>query len=188
MKKSQLKAVYLRTSMQIAVLLIITILVGGFYVTQNWLNDMAIRSNASSKINSNNLTPPELDLLKNEMSKQKTAIEKTSNIVTSKSNYKNKIQQDINQYASKNNISIANFRLTQQPADKSTSPIINGIKSNYIVVTIKNPVKFADFIKFIKGIETNIPKINLTGINISRKTDQDGYIKVEPLIMKFFMR
>ncbi|MEI6850584.1 MAG: hypothetical protein WCK26_01290 [Candidatus Saccharibacteria bacterium] len=177
----KLRASSLRTVMIILFVISAGSLVGGFYYAQNWLGDIALtnKSNSSTVDNSSSQTLTEA---------QKLANEKSLKIISSNQDYQTKIIDDINLYASKNNISIENSGQTQSPAGANSTPLINGVQLNYLTVTLKNPVNYENLMKFIKAIETNIPKIQITSLTINQNGKVKDSVNVEPLILEVYTR
>lgn len=189
MKKPQLKATSLRTVMVIFITLIVVILVGGFYFAQSWLNNRAANSNINSPgpttITS---SPTSLNQPNNESPGQTAASSKAAKVVASKQDYQTKIQQDLNRYASSTGLKIKDYGSTQPPNTNVTTTLVNGVQSSFVKVTIENPISYINLIKFIKAIETNLPKMKLTGINLSQPSDTGDTVNVAPLTIELYTR
>jgi len=189
MKKTQLKATSLRTMMLTVLFLIIVILIGGFHFVQSWLNDLAISSNASNSSQTTSTTDSQtIKKLESDISNQKVANDKATGMIVSKQNYLSDIQQDLNKYASDTGVTISESKASDIPATTTNAPLINGVQSNYVSVALKNPTSYAGLIKFIKAIETNIPKMKLMSINISRAGDSGNNVNVEPFIIEVYTK
>lgn len=189
MKKHQIKASLLRTLMLFVIFLIVGLLAGGFYYAQGWLGDFAASSNINSpQQTTNTLNPTDLIQLKNEISSQQITVSKAAGIVTSKQGYNSKIQKDLNKYASIIGITIKNYGSVQPPTVGETTPLFtNGVQASFVKITLENPVSYTNLIKFMKAIETNLPKMKLTGINLSRAGSGDS-VTVDPLIIEVYTR
>lgn len=180
MKKPHLKATSLRTVMVIFITLIVVILVGGFYFAQSWFNNRA----SNSSINS----PTSLNQPNNGSPSQTVASSKAAEVVASKQDYQTKIQQDLNRYASSTGIKIKDYGPTQPPNTNVAATLINGVQTSFVKVTIENPVSYINLLKFIKAIETNLPKMKLTGINLSQPSDTGDTVNVAPLTLELYTR
>lgn len=187
MNKLLIKPSTLRTSMIIILILIIGLSVGGFYFTQNWLRTMAInyQNNTPQSANTPNTTQASKQLEADVSSHQAIADKAAGQIVSS--NYQSDIKSDLDKYANNTNIKISDVSLTEAPGDKKTQAI-SDVKSRYLKVTLINPVSYTDLLKFIKAIETNIPKMNLQGINIKSESELTGSVTTDPLIIEVFTR
>ena len=184
MKKSHLKATSLRSFMIIIIILVISASAAGFYFAQNWLKKAAIEYNqaiAASIVANNNKTP--INKLQADIAQYQPVVDKANNIFTPSQDYQSKTISDLKKYASISNINISDYSF-----EKSNSNSGSSSKESAITITISNPVKLSDLAKFIKGIETNSPKMQLTGINISRSTNAKGLISVKPLTIKVYTK
>lgn len=187
MKKITLKPTILRASMTILIFVILMVLIGGFYFAQDYLRDSIIGSEiAVSNQTSNNtsqINQPETDTTSQELAKDKMA-----NMIASRDSYGNEIREDLSKYASDSGIVISDYKTTTAPEYILSSAQINGIELSYISVTLKNPVSYDNLLKFIKAIETNLPKLRLTGINITGMGKTGDSLNVEPLIIEAYIR
>lgn len=189
MKKLQIKATSLKTTMLVVIFALAVVLVGGFYYAQVWLSDFANSSNVdSTKLTTSTLTPNELTQLTNELFIQKVASNKALNILASSQDYKSKIQQDLNKYASDVGVKITQYDPAPSLTSKPDATMIPGVQSNFVKITLENPVDYTSLIKFIKAIESNLPKMKLTGINITRSDNSDTSVNVDPITIEVYTR
>jgi len=190
MKKPQLNASSIRTLLIIILIIIGVFIVGGFYYAVGWLDKYA--ANIYTDLppsSSTEISPKELGLLQTELYEQRVVIDKAASITASRKDYSSKIQQDINRYAGATGIKVTEFGPAKAPATQSTAtPLVSGIQASYISITIQNPVAYTNLMKFIKAIETNLPKMRLTGINLGRVENPKGYVNVEPIIIEIYLR
>jgi len=188
MKKSGIKATSLRTAMTFFIFMIIVVAITGFYYAQGWLSEFATEVNdITYKPTTTDNDAQALKQLKDEIANNQASGNKANSITISSQNYQSQVTQDLNKYASDNGISIANYNF-EKPAGVKTSLSVNGSKSNFVTITLNNPIPFTNFMKFIKSIETNLPKMQLTGINLSRASDSDNDITVEPLTIEVYTK
>lgn len=190
MKKSQMKPSILKTMMIVVITIIIVVLVGGFYFAQIWLSDMSISLNTTSSSNqvTSQTNSQSTSQLQNDVSSQKIASDKAANMVVSQQKYLDQIKNDLNKYASDTSVTISNYKATTA---QETSPLvtpISGVQPNFVSVSLKNPVIYTNLIKFMKAIETNVPKMKLSGINITNTTEPGASVNVEPLIIEVYTR
>lgn len=187
MKKSHFNASALRLLLLVSTIIIAVIIVGGFYYAQAWLSNDAnsTKTNSYESI-SGNLSPNELTQLQNDVYKHEAVSIKATELFYSAQTYETKVKQDLNNYASKIGISITSIDPTQAPTVDSSSTPISGVIPRYINVTIGNPVQFTKLFEFIQAIETNIPKMKLTGISINGESGQN--VTVKPIIIEIYTR
>ncbi len=189
MKKIQLQASSLNILVTIVLFLVAGTIIGGFYYSQNWLNNLATTNNVSpSGPTTGSSGAIDLSKLQIDITNQKVASEKAIAMVVSRSDYQSLVQQDIRKYESETGVKVKDFSAAQQPTTTSTKPLLSGIQPGFIKITLLNPVTYTNLIKFIKAIETNIPKIKITGISLSRADGNSSSINVEPIILEVYTR
>lgn len=183
MKNTRIKASSLRTAMVIFLLMIGGLSIGGFYYAQGWLTDLAAKSQPASVDNDISASAPQ------ELSQaNKTAAIKAAGVTVPTVSYQDLIIQDLNSYALSTDIKINASEASQPPAAMTATALINGVQSKYITVKVASPVPYSSLIKFIKAVETNLPKMRLTGISLSRVQGSDDSVMVEPIIIEVYTR
>ena len=188
MKKHQLKAKTLGVAMTIILLLLGGLIIGGFYYAQSWLSEKATNNNNSSQSTSGTANTINPNQPQNNTVVQDANAVKAMTVVSSKSDYQTKIQQDLTKYASDTGVKIKDYGTTTAPTNSTTTSLINGVEANYVKITLENPVNFTNLIKFIKAIETNLPKMKITGLNLSRINNSGDSIKVDPITIEVYTR
>jgi len=186
MKKNHIQATTIRPILIIAVFLSIFLMFGGFCLAQDYLKTLAnnIMGNNSSESSSFQTDQQ----IKSDISENQTTVNKLDKFVASSQDYQNQAIIDLNTYASATGISISGQSTTPAPETESLATLSNGIQANYIQVELNNPVKYSSLLKFISAIETNLPKMQLTGINITPDSADKSYVSVEPLIIKVYTK
>lgn len=165
--------------MLVVLLLTITLLIGGFYYAQGWINDYEITTNhlGSGQTSSENVTPA-----------QTAAGSKATALILTDQNYQDIIKQDIDKYASETGVTISEYKTASSPATTANTLLAGGVQSNFISVAIKNPTDYSSLLKFIKAIETNIPKMKLTNLKIARDGDSGVNVNVDPLTIEVYTK
>lgn len=142
-----------------------------------------------------------LQKIQKELADQKDVVERASSIVAeSKSyQYQDQIINDLNNYAAKSGISITNidFSASAAPTAATTTPgaagaatptpSINGVKSTSVSITLKNPIVYNNMIRFIKSIEQNLTKMQLSKISLAKDTASGG-VTSEVLTLEVYIR
>jgi len=187
MKKLSLNATFLRIILVLTFIIASGLLVGGFYFAQNWLNDFALKSNigkVSSTTNSSGSTGN--DQSGNELRKLGPVVDKVNGFVATS---KEKYETDIGFYASKLGVAATTTYSTTVPTSITTPPpMLQGVVVGYITIAINKPLDFSTLIKFTKAIETNIPKMKLSGISIKHDPSAADSVTVEPLIVEVYTK
>lgn len=186
MKKTKLKATSLKSMMVAAIIITIGLAAGGFYFAQDWLSTFAIsvgQTIAQSTNGSN--TSQGIQNLKEEMAQKQVVAGKASSITISSQDYQSQAISDLNKYAANTGISITKAA----PATaESTLPAINGVRINYITITLGSPIPMTSLIQFLKSIETNLPKMQLAGIKVNQVQDSSNNVSVDPLTIEVYTK
>ena len=188
MKLDKINAVNLRIILCVVISTTALFSIFGFYYAQEQLkvlaqevHDLSSKNTNGYNANGNN------QAIQNLVANNQSVSIKANNISTSPQTYANTIKQDLTTYANSTGISISNFT---QPAISETQSFktINGLSNNFQTITIKNPVKLTNFLKFLKLIESNLPIMQVTGINITPVKNNNESITVDPLIIQVYTR
>ena len=181
MKKTNTKASSLRSIMVILLLLAIGLSAVGFYYAQVWLNDFAISvGQVVAKSTANSTSSQGISQLQSIMSSKQTVIDKLNVFTVSSHDYQSQALDDLNKYAANNEISISDFNVT--------SPAAAAINVKNITIKLTNPVQISSLIKFLKSIETNLPKMQITEITIKDNSSKTGTVNVDPLTIEVYTK
>ena len=181
MKKTNTKASSLRSIMVMLLFLAIGLSAVGFYYAQVWLNDFAISvGQVVAKSTTNSTSPQGISQLQSTMSSKQTVIDKLNAFTVSSQDYQSQAISDLNKYAANNEISISDFNVAS-----TTATAIN-VKN--ITIKLANPVQISSLIKFLKSIETNLPKMQITEITIKDNSSKAGTVNVDPLIIEVYTK
>lgn len=180
MKKYRFKATSLQLILVILLVLLVIGAIGGFYYAQDWLNDYAARVNQAAPktdtaANAQTLSPDQL-ITSDKITK-----------MTADSDYLMKVTQDLNHYARATGVNLGEISTTSTPAGAPAAPTVN-IKPQYILVNLKNPVSYTSLLKFIKAIESNLPVMRITGIDIKNVKDRSEQVNVQPLVIEVYTK
>lgn len=188
MKNSGMKASGLRSTLSFFVFLIIGLLITGFYFAQDQLHKYAIEIDqigSSSKTDSDD--PTATTQLQEDLDNNSVAAEKASIFVASAQDYQSRVTEDLNKYASTNSITITNFSF-EKPAGVVASALMNGVQPNFVTITLKNPIPFTNLMQFIMAIESNLPKMQLMGIELDHSNIATSSINTKPLVIEVYTR
>jgi len=58
----------------------------------------------------------------------------------------------------------------------------------FVSVTLGNPVQFSKLFEFIQAIESNTPKMKLTGISMDSVAGQNDAVSVQPIIIEVYTK
>lgn len=180
-KKIELNASSLRLILSLAITIMISAGVTGFVLVREELVKLASEANTlalgvnTSRFNLQNLKKLEAELKR----LQDAELKATAIAAESKSYmYQNQIISDIYAMADKADLSVEtiNFVSTASaPAD--TSQTVNGavsasgLKSTYANITVKNPVKYDNLLAFVRYIELNSTKMQISKIALTAQQE-----------------
>lgn len=158
-EKKQFKPQNLRALL--AFLLIVLIVGGGglFYWGVGLVREYAVKVEqrlADADASANQLR--ELQTLKGQLAQSDSLIEKANQLFATPGNYQQQALGDIKRYADAAGLSIANTSF----GDSGESG------SNLMTVTLREPVAYSKLIAFLSNIESNIPKMQINSIALSR--------------------
>jgi len=182
MKESKMKATIVRTFMIIAIFVVIGLsIVGFYYFMQNLTSKFPLEtSNITNAANTNGST--------NGSTNNSSVVSKANNIAATNQSYKDQVTKDINKYASNAGVSVANLDFTQPTNPSASQTSVAGVELKFVKITLANPIIFTNLMKFLKSIEGNLPKMQITDIDISPVSDSDGSVKVEPLTIGVYTK
>ncbi len=174
MKNSGIKATSLRAIMFVAVFLLIGISAAVLYYGQDFINKLATEVH--------NISPA------SETNSNSAAINKANYAVALNQTYQSQIPKDLSKYAASAGVTIENIDFAVSGTGSATVVPIEGLTVKYAKITLANPVKFTNLIKFVKAIENNLPVMKLTKLNISRIQTSKDSVTVEPLTIEEYVR
>lgn len=116
----------------------------------------------------------------------KTDVEKAAAVVadTKTYQYQNQIVEDINRYADIAGVTILGFDFPAQ----ATTPATKGVKTQQASVTLQNPVPYNSYLRFLKLIEQNLTKMQVTEISVAPDTKIAGRINNPVIGLQVYVR
>ena len=178
MKKSGISAVGFRSLLIVLIILSIGLAVVGFYFSQNALiaysktvgQTVADSTNTGKNVQS-------LKTLQAELAARQNIIVKASSLLATTANYQSQAINDINTYASTSGISISSYSFAQTAAVATAG----AQTSSNITVSLVSPMPYLSLLKFVRLIETNIPKMQISSINLTRQEGQNTMVKTDQI-------
>jgi hypothetical protein len=154
-----------------------------------------VRANANAS--QNNVQT--LRKIQKELLLYKDTIARTNEIVADSQSYQyqDQIITDLNDYAKRADITLTNLDFLAvtptgttttptTPAPTGGAPVPTGVKTTSVSVTIKNPVEYDKLLRFIKSIEQNLTKMQISRIGLSK--DSSGSVTSEVLTIEVYIR
>ncbi|MDB5160478.1 MAG: hypothetical protein JWO99_741 [Candidatus Saccharibacteria bacterium] len=178
MKKgnSKMNAVTVRNFLAFAMVIIVLGATVGFYFGLQLIKTYALDvSHTVSDASASGRNVKQLSVLKTQLAERETLVTKANQLFATQDTYQLQSLKDLQKYAGEVGISITNTEFdtgtTPPPAAGATPTATAG---HSIVVTLQSPVSYAKFIQFLDAIEGNLPKMQITGVSISRPDNASG--------------
>lgn len=166
-------------------IVMILLLIGGggvsFYFAQNALVDYSkqvtqtIADSSSSGKDVQSLKKLELDL-----ADLQSVIKKTSGVIASSSDYQSQVINDINTYAQIAGIGVTNFNFGVAAA--------TGGASSSVTITLTSPMQYTNLLKFLRLIETNLPKMQISSVNLTRVEGDTKSVRTESITLEVYTK
>lgn len=166
-----------RVLMGLIALLIILAGVGYYYASlflrQTVVETSHIKTDAA--LSEQNIA--KLKRLETELATKQDVVARTEQLIAESGQYRyqDQIVRDINAYASRAGVTVIGYDFgaandkaaaARQPKAKN-APTIKGIKTINATLTLATPIKYDNFLRFLKAIEQNLTKMQITGVNMS---------------------
>lgn len=187
MSTSKMNAITLRGVLGTMVVLLIVLSGVGFYFAQNWLQEMAVSvSHTVAESTTSDSSVQALKKLQEELSTRQDIITKTNSIFTSTSTYQTQAVEDLIAYAKSSGITISNYAFP--PPAAASSAAASSIPTTLVTVTLTSPVSYTSLLKFMSAVEGNLPKMQITSINLGRISGDSESVKIDQLTVAVYTR
>ena len=195
-------ATKLRLILSCSLVLVAALLAGIFVFFYGQLQTTATDTNhtvVDASASQNNIAT--LDKIEDFLAANSQVVERARSIVADSQSYQyqDQIITDLNDFASRNGVTITNvdFTGTNQPASTPstttapttpTQPAVNGIKSTSATITIKTPVNYDNLLRFLESIERNLTKMQVSKVSLSRGDAGGNDIVSDALTIEVYIR
>ena len=99
--------------------------------------------------------------------------------------YQDQIVKDITSYASASGLTVLGFDFSTTTSKTSS---IKGIKSMVANISLQNPVPYNNYLRFLKLVERNLTKMQVTQMDISNDLKTAGTISSPVLTLEVYVR
>lgn len=149
------------------------------------------------------LSSQDLERLKNlrkVLDDNKESVEKAAQIVSDSKQYQyqDQIVSDINAYAAKSGVQVNGYdfgtiEVAGKPSAPTSStttklPTVAGVKSISVTLTLSSPLPYDNYLRFIKEIENNLTKMQISGIDIVPDADNANNISNPSVVLIVYTR
>jgi hypothetical protein len=149
----------------------------GFYFGLQFIKTYALDvSHTVSDASASRKNVEQLGVLKQELVERSTLVTKANQLFATSDTYQLQSLKDIQKYASDAGITITNTEFDKDvaPTGAATPPTATVSGTHSVLVTLQSPVSYAKFLQFLDAIEGNLPKMQITGVSISRPNNASG--------------
>jgi hypothetical protein len=197
-KLHRLTATQLRIILSISLFAILAMTVTLAFFAYGGLRGTAIDvSHAGADADASQTNLQILQQIQQKLAEEKDVIERANSIVAdSKSyQYQDQILTDLKDYASKAGITITNIDFAASATaatpgsapPATTAPAPTGVKTTSVSVTLKNPIDYVSLLRFIKSIEQNLTKMQISKISLAKGTTGSD-VSSEALTIEVYIR
>ena len=186
-KSKKLTAVSLRAILGTSIVLLIVVAGVGFYFAQSVLNKLAITVSgtvAQSKNSDSSLQS--LNQLQQTLTAQQGIITKTSSIFSSAATFQTQAVKDLIAYAATSGITISNYAFPT--ASVSSTATSTSVPTTQVTITLTSPVNYKNLLSFMTAIEGNLPKMQITSLNIGRAIGDNASVRIDQLTVAVYTR
>lgn len=185
MKSEEIKPKFLRNMLLVIVFVLLAVSGFGFYRAQDMISQLVIEANSAASRKSSLLTNNQ-ETSSISDAETKELADKANNLVYNAATLQSALKNDLNIYANNSAIDINNISIQNNTLE---SIYRNGVvKSEKVTVTLGSPLHFTSLMKFLKSIETNTPKIQITNLELTNTNANIGDVAVKPITMEVYVK
>lgn len=151
---------------------LIVLMLGGFGAGAWWMQGVlaqSVQATDHAKIDAD-VSATELQQLKalqKQLNDEQDIVDRAKQIAVSSAQYKyqDQIIKDVSDYARRYGIQISTFDFTSTANNQAATT--NGAKKTSFNVTLKGPVSYVTFMRFLRDVEHNLTKLQVTSLTLS---------------------
>jgi hypothetical protein len=187
MNEGSLKA----NNIKIIMIIIIVIMIAGsgfsFFYTLGKIKGLVIDTNtALKKASTSNITSG--GTANTSDKEMKNLIDITNDMLYNQPTTLTDLTNDLTKYANESGVTLKTIDPTANTLNPKLPTLFEKIKSQKFIIAIGSPTSFNGLMKFIKAIETNNPKIQISRLNLSNIRANAGDVAVEPIVIEVYNR
>jgi hypothetical protein len=148
----------------------------GFYFTSDFLNQKAIEvdhARIDAELSQSDIN--NLKKLEQELKVQADVVSRASQIVANNAEFKfqDKVITDIDRLANLSGVTVTGYTFESPTAVAPVAPTTKvtntpkGAKKTIITLALKSPMSYDSYLRFLKAIEQNLTRMQVTGVNLS---------------------
>lgn len=193
-----LNAVLLSRLLMGLIALLVVLAGVGYYYGSEFLRQTVIQTShikTDASLSESNIA--KLKKLETELEDKKEVVARTTQIISESSEYQyqDQIVRDINAYASRAGVKVIGYdfgdggkKIQRPTANKKQPIVIKGVTTLNATLTLATPIKYDNFLKFLKAIEQNLTKMQVTGVNMSPDTQDSNSISNPSVGLQIYVK
>ncbi|HYG83385.1 MAG TPA: hypothetical protein VD907_00725 [Verrucomicrobiae bacterium] len=195
--KQGMTAVAFRRVLLGSLLLLILLAALGYYLLGTMLTEAA-RDSMQKKIDATvgRSDLEQLQRMETYLRDHQDIVKRASEIVAESKEYQyqNQIIDDINTFARRSGVTVTGFSFDTNTAPTTGSgqaaPRVapGGLKIVPVTITLQNPLPYTNFLRFLKSIEQNLTKMQVTGVSLSPDTENAARITNPTIGLEVYVR
>jgi hypothetical protein len=167
------------TKLRYILLALIVVMIGAFASGAWWVQGLLaqhVRDTDHAKIDAE-VSETELQQLKQlqkQLTEEQDIVERAKQIAVSAEQYRyqDQVIKDISDYAYRYGISVNTIDFTQNTGQQAASA--GGAKRTAFTVSLKGPLPYTTFMQFLRSIEKNLTKIQVTSLTLAPDKDPNS--------------
>ena len=124
------------------------------------------------------------------LEQNKDNIDRASAIVadTKYYEYQDQIVRDITSYASTAGLTVLGFNFTGSTGSVKNTGSVKGVKTVFASISLKSPVPYPNYLRFLKLIERNLTKMQITQLDVSSELKSLGQVSSPSITIEVYVR
>jgi len=164
-----LKAASARNILSFLMFVVVIGSAAGFYFGLQTIKAYAVDvSHTVADANASGKNIEQLSDLKQALAEREALVAKANTLFATPDTYQAQVLKDLQKYANEAGVTITNTEFDKQQAGTVAA------SGHSAVVTVGSPVSYAKLMKFLNALEGNLPKLQVTGVSISRPAAASG--------------
>ena len=192
MGNSKITAVTVQYGLITLIVLLIGAIVGIFFLAQTVMSQKALSTDhyrTDAELAQEEIV--RLKQLETILKNEQVTIQKTARIVAQSQEYQfqDQVINDVTAYAKRNNIEVISFDFGMKPG-AAPQGVASGSAQQKTIVTVQlsNDIPYDSFLRFLRSLEQNITKMQLTGIALQPNPTRSNVVLAPTIELEVFLR
>lgn len=166
MKNEGIKASSIRKLLSALMVLLILGAAAGFYFGIEQVREVSVDvSHTVADADASGKQIEKLQQLKSALAQRQALVDKASQLFATEGNYQSQALTDIQKYANTYGLTVSKTNFGTGTDTQS------GVTGHPVTVTLQSPVPYNKFIQFLDAIEGNLPKMQITNVELGHTSD-----------------